>query len=427
MSRLGAWAGGALLSALLAGGAAAAPQSPAPGEDPVELLDALLAGFAGFRDVSPAELQREVADVGGIAFRADVPLDFMAKADFARYLRDVLDSEYPPDRALAEQRTLVALGLLPDGFDLRAARARLLEDNVIGFYDERPGRKRLYAVSEHKTLTPANQIILSHELRHALQDQYMDIHDALPQSVGDFDDRRLALMSLIEGDATLVMERFLTRRLGLDGGGLDLGAMTLPAAMAMPEAPPVLRDQLVLPYLTGRQFAHALWQKGGWAAVRAAWSRPPGTTEQVLHPEKFLAGEAGRSAADLPAPRGGRLLAEGVLGEMLTRTLLGDGSEAAAAGWGGDRFQAWDVSGHTLLAWRSVWDTDADRREFRDAALAAFGRRDAAPARRGRFTIFTQGRWRYALGEDAGSILFLSSDDAAALDAALRAEGPRAH
>jgi hypothetical protein len=411
------------VTALLAGAAWAAADDPHAG-DPTEIIDTLLAGFSSFRDVSPADLQREVAEVGGIPFRSDVPLDFMGKADLVRYLRGVLDDEYPTARALAEQRTLVGLGLLADDVDLRGVRARLLEENVVGFYDERPGKKRLYAVSEHKQLTPANQIILAHELRHAMQDQYMNLHDALPDSVGDFDDRRLALMSLVEGDATLVMERFLAKRMGIDAGGLDLGAMTLPASMGMPDAPPVLRDQLVLPYLSGRQFTHAVWQKGGWTAVRAAWDRPPTTTEQILHPEKFLAGEAGR-ATSVPALAvpGGTVLAEGVLGELLTRTLLGEGSDAAAAGWGGDQFKAWDAGGRTVLAWRTVWDTDADRREFLESALAAFGRRDPAPVKRGRFTVFKQGRWRYAVGEDAGSVLLVSTDDPARMDQALSGLG----
>jgi hypothetical protein len=218
------------------------------------------------------------------------------------------------------------------------------------------------------------------------------------------------------------MERFLARRLGLEGGGLDLGSMTLPAAMGLPDAPPVLRDQLILPYLTGRQFAHALWQKGGWTAVRAAWDRPPTTTEQVLHPEKFLAGEQGRAAdLALSAPRGGRALGDGILGEMLTRTLLGEGSDAAAAGWGGDRFQAWDVGGRTLLGWRTVWDSEGDRAEFLQAATAAFRRRDPSPTRRGRFTVFAEGPWRYALAEDSGGVLMVSSDDAQVLGAALDA------
>jgi hypothetical protein len=417
------WLAFLAVAGLVARGVAAAPQDP--GGDPTAIIDTLLGSFPAFRDVTPADLQREVAEVGGIPFRSDVPLDYIGKAELARYLRGVLDDEYPKERAQAEQRTLVALGLLGDDVDLRSVRARLLEDNVVGFYDERPGRKRLYAVSEHKRLTPANQIILAHELRHAMQDQYMDLHHRLPDSVGDFDDRRLALMSLVEGDATLVMERFLAKRMGLDGGGLDLGALTLPPAMGLPDAPPVLRDQLILPYLSGRQFTFAVWQKGGWAAVRAAWDRPPTTTEQILHPEKFLSVEDGLAvSAPALAPRGARVLGEGVLGEMLTRTLLGEGADAAAAGWGGDQFRAWDVGGRTLLAWRTLWDSDGDRREFLDAALAAFSRRDAAPTRRGRFTVFAQGRWRYALAEDGQSVLLVSADDDQTLASALAGLSP---
>jgi hypothetical protein len=217
------------------------------------------------------------------------------------------------------------------------------------------------------------------------------------------------------------MERFLARRLGVDSSGLDLGALTLPPSMGLPDAPPVLRDQLILPYLSGRTFTHAVWKKGGWEAVRGAWDRPPTTTEQILHPEKFMAGEAARAttAPALSLPGGFKVLAEGVLGELLTRTLLGEGSDVAAAGWGGDQFKAWDVAGSTVLAWRTVWDSDGDRREFLAAALAAFGARDAAPVKRGGFTMFAQGRWRYALGEDAGSVLLISSDNVARMDEAL--------
>jgi hypothetical protein len=81
--------------------------------------------------------------------------------------------------------------------DLRDLRARVLEENIAGFYDERPGKKRLYAVSDDRRLSPSNQLILSHELRHALQDQYVDLHAQLPDAVGDFDDRRLAWLSLL--------------------------------------------------------------------------------------------------------------------------------------------------------------------------------------------------------------------------------------
>src|SRR4029453_10479707 len=106
---------------------------------------------------------------------------------------------------------------------------RLLEESLAGFYDDRPGRKKLYAVSDERRLTASNHLVLSHERRHALQGQHMDTHEALPPDVGDFDDRRMALLSLLEGDATLVMERFLMRRLpGLGDSVGDMGALSLP-------------------------------------------------------------------------------------------------------------------------------------------------------------------------------------------------------
>src|SRR5262249_58195817 len=138
----------------------------------------------------------------------------------------------------------------------------------------------------------------------------------------------------------------------------------------------------------------ALQERGGWDAVRAAWSTPPASTEQVLHPDKFFAHEAPRIVRIAYAPPRGRVLAEGVLGELLTRTLLAGASEdppgftkdeagpaavdeevdRAAAGWGGDLYRAWDVGGKTLLVWRSEWDRPEDAREFLDALRKRFER-----------------------------------------------------
>src|SRR5262249_19341682 len=225
----------AAVALLRAGGAAARAQDRPP--DPADLINAVLGGLLGFKETTGPELQDEVAEVGGVPFRAPVPLAYLSPADLAKYLKDVLDDEYPPGRALADQRTLIAFDLLPSTVDLRAVRAHALEEHIAGFYDERPGHKRLYAVSEDRTLTPANQLVLSHELRHAMQDQYADVHGVVPDEVGDFDDRRLAFVSLLEGDATLVMERFLVKR--LSGAGLGTGGDLSQLSWPVPPVPGV--------------------------------------------------------------------------------------------------------------------------------------------------------------------------------------------
>jgi hypothetical protein len=392
-----------------------------PGGDPADLIDALLSGLMGFTAMTGPELQNEVAAAGGIPFRSDVPVEYMSRAELSRYLQEVLDSEYPADKAEADQRTLLALDLLPRGSDLRALRSRILEENIVGFYDERPGKKRLYAVSEQRRLTPANQLILSHEMRHALQDQYADLHAMLPDSVGDFDDRRIAFLSVLEGDATLVMERFLVHKLTGGEKDEDVPPVSLPVP-PMPNVPPVLRDQLLLPYFAGREFAQSLQRKGGWDALKQAWSRPPESTEQVLHPEKFDAREGPRPVDLSYAPAGGRVVNDGVLGEVLVKTFLGEGTDEAATGWGGDHYRVWDVSGRTLLVWRSVWDSPADAGEFLGAAQSRFASHASEGTRQG-FRVYAAAPWRYAVAERAGGVDFVSSDDAQAFDAALAALG----
>ena len=414
----------ALASALLAGPPARA-QDPSAAET-AELINNLLGSLLGFRDLSGAELQEEVAELGGVPFRREVPLEYMSRRELGAYLKELMDSEYPEARAKTDQRTLVGFDLLSPDTDLRAPRAKVLEENVAGFYDERPGRKRLYAVSEDQRLTPSNQLVLAHELRHALQDQYADVHGALPASVGDYDDRRIAFLSLLEGDATLVMERFLVARLpgvGGDAGMPDLSDLSLPAP-PVPGVPPVVRDQLVMPYVAGRDLARAILKAQGLGGLKEAWSRPPRSTEQVLHPERYAEGEEPRPVDLAYVPPRATPLNEGVLGELLVRTLLEDATpQAASEGWGGDRYRVWDLGGRTLLVWRSVWDTPRDAEEFLAAALARFGRRLSSQGRLHGFAVFGRGAWSYALGTQAGGVVLVSSDDADALERAVAWHG----
>jgi DNA-binding transcriptional ArsR family regulator len=424
----------ALLAVALAA-PAAAPAQVSTGDrseqaQVTDLVNALLGGLMGNDEMTGPELQEAVAKAGGIPFRWDVPIAFMSKAELDAYLREVIASEYPASVAHLDERLLEGFDLLAPGTNLAALRERLLEENVVGFYDERPGRRRLYAVSDDRRLTPMNQIVLAHELRHALQDQYEELHSELPDDVSDFDDRRVALMSLLEGDATLVMERFLESRLGglgalaggagLGPGGLDADLaggldadLGLPGLDGMEGVPPVVRDDLVMPYLAGRELARAIEARGGSDAMLAAWRRPPESTEQVLHPEKFFARELPWDVVPGPDPPGGTLLSQGVLGELLLRTLVEEpGASKAAAGWGGDTWRLWDVDGRTALVWRSVWDTPDDAVEFEEALRARFARHRGKAEAVGTWSVFGAGDgWRFALRRKADVVELRSAED----------------
>jgi hypothetical protein len=417
-----------VLAALLLCAGATAQTPPAGGEkgavaDVTDLVNSLLGGLLG-ADVTGERLQEEVAEAGGLPFREKVKVAFLKLEELGAYLRELFDDEYPVGVARTDERLLQAFDLLPPGTDLRALRARVLEDNVAGFYDERPGKRQLYAVSEDQSFSPMNQIVLVHELRHAQQDQYQTLDGFLGDDVSDFDDRRVAWTSLLEGDATLVMERFVRLRLGPLGAAAEgaaeesqAAALGAPGLFDVPGAPPVVRDQLVQPYLAGLAFARAVWSHGGGEALREAWGRPPQSTEQVLHPAKFFSREAPRLVGPpIDAPRGAKLISEGVLGEMLLRTLVEGAGEAATEGWGGDAWRLWDVRGRTVLAWRSEWDSASDVEEFHAALRARFARL-GAPSSRAGWEVFppTAGR-RFAVRRAGDGVDLVSADDAALFD-----------
>jgi hypothetical protein len=422
-----------LVAAVLAfsGPAAAEEQARDRVDGGSRLADALFERLPGLGEISPSELQCLVEDAGGLRFRAPVSIDFLTYPELKDYLREVVTSEYPPARADADARLLTALGLLEPGTDLGTLRLRLLEENIAGFYDERPNRRRLYAVSEDRRLTPMNQLVLSHELRHALQDQYVRVHDMLPPEIGDFDDRRLAMMALLEGDATLVMARFFSERLRhADPAAPDLTDLEVPLD-PMPGAPDIVRDQMALPYVIGLRFVRRLWRRGGWDAVKAAWERPPQSTAEVLHPDVAPARPPSAGILSLSGygPEAGERVLDGVLGEAFSRTLLGgdlDGAAAATAGWAGDRYEVFRVRGRTLLVWHSRWKDEGHAKTFRAALAARYARSHPAAGRDGDWTIRHKGAWAVGHVRYGVDVWLVSSDDPAASKRARRVLRPAA-
>jgi hypothetical protein len=124
-----------------------------------------------------------------------------------------------------------------------------------------------------------------------------------------------------------------------------------------------------------------MYGDGGWAAVDEAYDDPPASTEQVLHPEAWSDREppiAVTVPADLAAEMGPgwSVGLEDTLGELQLRIWLrtgrddaDDATEAAAAGWGGDRVVLLDgPDGASAIAILSEWDSPEDAAEFAEQA-----------------------------------------------------------
>ncbi len=352
------------------------------------------------------QIARATAALRGLPLLSKVETQFLTRDEATARIAADINEELPAAVAAAESQALAAFGLVPANTDLRAAYARYFERGVGGFYD--PEANALFVLDDDGRLDSGAVVTYSHELVHALQEQHLGL-DALGGDVGErLTDQGLAVAALVEGDATVAGFEYLSahpewfeRDEPLLEQLLGLGAARgTPEPGATPVSEPILpllRATFPFPYSYGRDCVAALREAGGWPAVNAAFAAPPLSTEQVMHPEKFLAERDDPTPVSLPDPAatlgpGWQTVTEKSLGEFLTAVVLATDSASseaaagfgrgripepianAAAGWDGDRYALWAGDVEEVLVWRSVWDSERDARAF---ALALLAREEA--------------------------------------------------
>ena len=285
------------------------------------------------------------------------------------------------ERLRAEEVVAKLLGLVEFDDDLVGV-AEESGDLAAAAYD--PRTDELYVVEDAVGVSPALvEFVLAHELNHAIEDQQFDLSEKLGTG-----DRDLALTSLVEGTATLAMIRYARRfqntlALSLAASGIDGGTEGVP---------PFIVDQLLFAYTSGARFVRDLFaETGSWAVVDNALERdPPVSSEQIMHPQKYLLNEGPLAVAPPASPGPGWAeVGSGTLGEFATKELMalasgGGQPERGAAGWGGDRYVLWQPTGASdvqceeaaecrqdfALAIRWTFDSVYDLRQFLITRLA---------------------------------------------------------
>ncbi|MEO5941629.1 MAG: hypothetical protein ABIZ72_11360, partial [Candidatus Limnocylindrales bacterium] len=237
-----------------------------------------------------ARIEDQVVAIRGLRPTVKVDPKVLDDAGIKKYVADSFAKDNPADVLAANERALKAFGLLPGDASLSDLYIKLLGSQVAGLYS--PDDKQLYVVSRSGGLGPAEKTTFAHEFNHALQDQNFDLGALKLDEIGQ-GDRSFARLALVEGDATLLMSLWQIQNLSqAELGQLLVGAGTDPGTQVLLDMPPVLRESLLFPYTSGLGFVQGIQAGGGWAAVNAAFARPPASTEQILHPEKYAGGEA---------------------------------------------------------------------------------------------------------------------------------------
>lgn len=309
----------------------------------------------------PGPLQAEVAALSafvererGLAFTGGVAVEVLSDEEF----RARVDEQWPIRADQGREALLKALGAIamdvPYADQLHDLRLEYTE----AFY--RPDNDTL--VLRDGEVDDRYRSILVHELTHALDDQWFDL--VRPQYADADDEIAFGFKAVVEGDATRVEHAYI------DALPPDQRWERQPGSSAAPPGiDPVVADALWNPYDLGEALVSDVLDELGQAGLDAAFVDPPTTSEQVRYPAKYIDRE-GRLPVS-PPPSDGPVVADGVMGLMLTEAMLSpllepERARVAAAGWGGDWYVSWLIEDNTMQCWRTDYamDSDPDRTEL---------------------------------------------------------------
>ena len=321
----------------------------------------------------------QVAEVRGLSAPAEVTGELLPKNSLRAVIASWMLNEEYLQQLEQEQVVYKALGFVRRDYDYVEAALNTRGDNIGGFY--LPDDDHIYVVGSD--FAGVQKFIYAFEYTRALQDNRYDMSDNGVYPVCTKAAQAcLAYDALTTGDAYFTANLWFNDYPPTDGSSEEILSF-IPTTLLFPDdaLPEYFEKNALFPYQAGGIFVAALYQDGGWGTVNQAYRVLPQTSEQILHPEKYLQREGALSVSqpnlDAVLGDGWELIKRDSLGEWESYLLLtfndypnarrsDDEAAVAAYGWGGDQYQVFynAETDESLLAANWVWESDADADQF---------------------------------------------------------------
>ena len=211
--------------------------------------------------------------IRNLTFQEDVPVEVVSREEFQAE-NDELFADFDGEETFQNVR-YEALFMVDRETDATEAYEALYGDSVAGYYDT--AADEIVIVSDSEQSPEIDEVILGHELLHALQDQ----HFGLERFDGESLDQRSAELGLIEGDAVWVENEYDDRcEVEWD--------CVLPTDTASDPLEPNWGMFLTVfhPYSDGPAYVDHLLEEGDWEAVNDAYDDPPASSSEVIRPDE---------------------------------------------------------------------------------------------------------------------------------------------
>lgn len=362
-----------------------------------------------------------------LEFEEDVPVEIINRSEFRNRTAD-RQGNRTANQTLHQDVKLEAMFFVGEGNSATQTQQETTSASVLGYFS--PENESIVIVSDNPDSPEMNEITLSQELFHAIQERTFNPSNFTQNT----EERHNAKSGIIEGDGNYVDYLYEQR---CDGGWNCLEPTASPGSGDGGGADPhvgllALRLQ---PYSDGPPFVEDIYEAEGWEGVNEVYDQPPESTEQTIHPEKYLVdsptnvtiedrsgdewyvpdqgeghidyaqfGEAGLFAM-LWYPSHLESQAEGTPTDVIIpyREFFNGGpgelnrynyDHPATAGWDGDKLLPYSSdesaeTNETGYVWKTVWDSEEDAKEFAEAyeSLLEYHDAESVPGQLGTYRI----------------------------------------
>ena len=354
-------------------------------------------------DVVVARSMARVEHIRELEFENETPVKIINRTEF-RERTEERNANLTANERLHQNVKFEATFFLGEDESAIQARQDTTASSVLGFYS--PRNDSIVIVSDNPDNLEMNEITLSQELFHAVQEQTFNVSNYTANT----EELHNARDGIIEGDGNFV-DHLYEQRCGVEwdclmpqsqGGSGGDGTQAHVGMLA-------LRLQ---PYSDGPVFVRDIYEEENWDGVNAIYESPPESTEQTIHPELYGVDEPSnvtvedRSNDEWVVPDQGEghidyaQFGEAGLYVMLWYPSHVESRESGSvqdvvipyrdffspseesldlynydhpmtAGWDGDRLLPYvqndsAETNETGYVWKITWDTQADAEEFTD-------------------------------------------------------------
>jgi hypothetical protein len=330
----------------------------------------------------------EAATLRGLPFLAPVQLEWIARERIPEVTRSEIERTLTAEYVVEYRDAYAALGVLPTEIDLLETLVALQRDQLVGLYSLH--RRTLYVVeTQREDGAYAPNVIVVHELVHALQHQHFPQTVALLQGLRYNDDLTSAIGAVVEGDASFTMlatpgamEFERTRAQAESLRDAMLVDLEHPTGM-LAEVPRLLRVALIFPYAYGAVVAADRYTAEGNGGLDALLTDPPLSARRIRYPDDTdpveflglpLASLESRLASRGCSIRHHNVAGISTIGVLLEDYGVGEDLDPLLQRWAGDRFVYVACGESQEIAWLTRWDDVGAAREF------AIRYREIAPA-----------------------------------------------